>query len=35
MRRDQGIVVVVASNVAHATTAALAEKVADVFAKRK
>jgi hypothetical protein len=31
-RRDNGIVVAVASNVAHANTAALALKVADVFA---
>src|SRR5688572_27477607 len=30
-RRDNGIVVAVASNVAHANTAALARKVADVF----
>jgi hypothetical protein len=34
-RRDNGIVVAVASNVAHANTAALALKVADVFAERK
>jgi hypothetical protein len=34
-RRDNGIVVAVASNVAHANTAALARKVADVFAERK
>jgi Beta-lactamase len=34
-RRDKGIVVVVASNVAHANTAALAVKVADVFAEQK
>jgi hypothetical protein len=34
-RRDNGIVVAVASNVAHADTAALALKVADVFAERK
>ena len=33
-RRDNGIVVAVASNVAHANTAALALKVADVFAAR-
>jgi CubicO group peptidase (beta-lactamase class C family) len=34
-RRDQAIVVAVASNVAYANTAALAERLADVFAKRK
>jgi hypothetical protein len=34
-RRDNGIVVAVASNVAHANTAALALNVADVFAERK
>jgi hypothetical protein len=34
-RRDNGIVVVVASNVAHANTAALALKVADVFVEQK
>jgi beta-lactamase family protein len=34
-RRDNGIVVAVASNVAYANTAALASKVADVFAERK
>jgi hypothetical protein len=34
-RGDTGIVVAVASNVAHANTAALALKVADVFAERK
>jgi hypothetical protein len=34
-RRDDGIVVAVASNVAHANTAALAQKVADVFAEQK
>ena len=34
-RRDNGIVVAVASNVAHAKTAALALKVADVFAEQK
>jgi CubicO group peptidase (beta-lactamase class C family) len=34
-RHDDGIVVAVASNVAHASTAALALKVADVFAERK
>ena len=34
-RRDNGIVVTVASNVAHANTAALALKVADVFAEQK
>jgi hypothetical protein len=33
--RDNGIVVAVASNVAHANTAALALKVADVFAEQK
>jgi CubicO group peptidase (beta-lactamase class C family) len=33
-RRDNGIVVAVTSNVAHADTAALALKVADVFAAR-
>ena len=33
--RDKGIVVAVASNVAHANTAALALKVADVFAEQK
>jgi len=32
-RRDQGIVVVVTSNIAHANTAALAQKVADTFKK--
>jgi len=32
-RRDKGIVVVVASNIAHADTAALAAKVADAFQK--
>ena len=32
-RRDNGIVVAVASNIAHADTAALAMKVADGFAK--
>jgi hypothetical protein len=31
-RRDRGIVVVVASNIAHADTAVLAQKVTDVFA---
>ena len=35
IRRDQGIVVAVASNVAYADTAALAAKVADVFASRR
>jgi CubicO group peptidase (beta-lactamase class C family) len=34
-RRDNGIVVAVASNIAHANTAALALKVADVFAEQK
>jgi hypothetical protein len=34
-RRDNGIVVAVASNVAHADTTALALKVADVFAEQK
>ena len=34
-RHDTGIVVAVASNVAHADTAALALKVADVFAEHK
>jgi hypothetical protein len=34
-RRDNGIVVTVASNVAHANTAALALNVADVFAEQK
>ena len=34
-RRDNGIVVAVASNVAHANTAVLALKVADVFAEQK
>jgi Beta-lactamase len=34
-RRDNGIVVAVASNVAHANTAALALKVADVFAEQQ
>jgi hypothetical protein len=34
-RRDPGSVVAVASNVAHADTAALATKVADVFAEQK
>ncbi len=33
-RGDSGIIVAVASNVAHANTAALARKVADVFAER-
>jgi CubicO group peptidase (beta-lactamase class C family) len=32
VRRDKGIVVAVASNIAHANTAALARSVADVFA---
>jgi CubicO group peptidase (beta-lactamase class C family) len=34
-RRDNGIVVAVASNIAYANTAALALKVADVFAQQK
>ena len=34
-RRDNGIVVAVASNVAYANTAALALNVADVFAEQK
>jgi hypothetical protein len=34
-RRDTGIVVVVVSNLAHANTAALAQKTADVFAGQK
>jgi hypothetical protein len=34
-RHDNGIVVAVASNVAHANTAALALTVADVFAGRR
>ncbi len=34
-RRDKGIVVAVASNIAHANTAALALRVADVFAEQK
>ena len=34
-RRDNGIVVAVASNVAHANTAALATKVANAFAEQK
>jgi hypothetical protein len=34
-RREHGIAVAVASNVAHADTAALAMKVADVFAEQK
>jgi CubicO group peptidase (beta-lactamase class C family) len=34
-RRDKGIVVAVASNLAYANTAALAQKVADVFAEQK
>ena len=34
-RRDEGIVVVVASNIAHANTATLALKVADAFAEQK
>ena len=34
-RRDNGLAVAVASNVAYANTAALAQKVADVFADQK
>jgi len=34
-RRDNGIVVAVASNIAYAHTAALARKVADTFAAQK
>ena len=34
-RGDNGLAVAVASNVAHASTAALALKVADVFAREK
>jgi hypothetical protein len=34
-RRDNGIVVAVTSNIAYANTAALALKVADVFAEQK
>jgi Beta-lactamase len=34
-RRDNGVVVAVASNIAHANTAALALKVADTFAEQK
>ena len=34
-RRDNGIVVAVASNIAHANTAALARQVSDVFAEQK
>src|SRR4051812_42282139 len=34
-RRDNGIVVAVASNIAHANTAALALKVADTFAEQR
>ena len=34
-RRDNGIVVAVASNIAYANTAALALKVADTFAEQK
>ena len=34
-RRDRGIVVVAASNIAHANTAALARNVADLFADKK
>jgi hypothetical protein len=34
-RLDSGIVVAVTSNVAHANTAALALKVADIFAEQK
>jgi len=35
MTRDNGIVVAVASNIAHANTAALARNVADAFAEQK
>jgi hypothetical protein len=34
-RRDNGVVVAVASNIAHANTSALAQKVADTFAEQK
>ena len=34
-RRDKGVVVAVASNIAHANTAALALRVADAFAEQK
>jgi hypothetical protein len=34
-RRDRGISVAVVSNIAHANTAALVLKVADVFAPQK
>ena len=34
MRRDRGIVVAVASNMAHADTAALAQRVGDAFAEQ-
>ena len=34
-RRDNGIVVAVASNIAHANTLALAQRVADTFAEQK
>jgi hypothetical protein len=34
-RRDNAIVVAVASNIAHANTAALALKVADTFTEQK
>jgi hypothetical protein len=34
-RRDNGIVVAVTSNIAHAETAALALRVADAFAEQR
>jgi hypothetical protein len=34
-RHDSGIVVAVASNIAYANTAALAQQAADVFAEQK
>jgi hypothetical protein len=34
-RRDDGVVVAVASNIAHAGTSVLAQNVADAFAGRK
>jgi hypothetical protein len=34
-RRDRGIVVAVASNIAYANTAALAQTVVDVFAEQR
>ena len=34
-RRDNGVAVAVASNIAYADTAALAQSVADVFAQQK